>query len=395
MKRLMIVGASILQLPAIVKAKDLGYYVAVVDYNPEAVGIKYADKYYNASTIDENQVLEAALDFNPDGIMTLATDMPMRSVALVAERMGLPGISYEVAVKATDKYRMILAFKENNVPSPWFYHVSSKEDLYVLSGCVSFPCIMKPTDNAGSKGVVKVSSYDELIEKYEYSHSCSRSGNVIVQEFMEGEEVSVEIMIVDGTPHVIQITDKLTTGEPYFVELGHNQPSRLPHDVQKQIIDVAVRACAAIGLDNGPAHVEMKVIPGCMPKMIELGARMGGDNITTALVPLSTGVDMVKATIQMALGIEPDLLSSQSRSSAIRYIGGATSGRLKSISGFDDAVAMDGVRQLAFTKSIGDEVSEIRCSNDRIGFVISQANSVEEAIQICEKAKGKIKIEIE
>lgn len=395
MKRLMIVGASILQLPAIVKAKDMGYYVAVVDYNPEAVGIKYADKYYNASTIDENQVLEAALDFKPDGIMTLATDMPMRSVALVAERLRLPGISYEVAIKATDKYLMALAFKQNNVPSPWFYLVSSKEDLYTLSGSISFPCIMKPTDNAGSKGVVKIKSYDELIEKYEYSHSCSRSGNVIIQEFLEGDEVSVEMMIVAGTPHVLQITDKLTTGEPYFVELGHNQPSILPHDTQAQIRDVAVRACAAIGIDNGPAHVEMKIAPNGIPKMVELGARMGGDNITTALVPLSTGIDMVQATIQMALGIEPNLLPSQSLSSAIRYICADTSGKLKSICGYDDVVAMDGVKQLAFTKSIGDEVSEIRCSNDRIGFVISQADSVEEAIQICEKAKRKIILEIE
>ena len=125
MKKLLIIGASILQLPAIKKAKEMGLYVAVLDFNPNAVGISYADKYFNASTMDENAVLEVAKEFKPDGIMTLATDMPMRGVAKVSDALGLHSISYETAVKATDKYDMIKAFEEHNVPAPWFYLIKN------------------------------------------------------------------------------------------------------------------------------------------------------------------------------------------------------------------------------------------------------------------------------
>ena len=165
MKRLMIVGASVLQLPAILKAKEMGLEVAVVDFNPEAIGIPYADKYYNASTMDEDAVLAAAEDYQPDGIMTLATDMPMRGVAKASDKLHLHSISYETAVNATDKYDMIKAFKAYGVPSPWYYDVDTLEELKALDGKVTFPCIIKPTDNAGSHGVAKVYSFEELLSR--------------------------------------------------------------------------------------------------------------------------------------------------------------------------------------------------------------------------------------
>lgn len=118
MSRLLVVGASILQLPAILKAKEMGHYVAVADYDPEAVGIPYADEYYNASTIDIDAITDIARVFKPDGIMTLATDMPMRSVAKASELLGLKSISFDTAVGATDKYEMIRAFNECGVPAP-------------------------------------------------------------------------------------------------------------------------------------------------------------------------------------------------------------------------------------------------------------------------------------
>ncbi len=393
MKRLMIVGASVLQLPGILKAKEMGLYVGVADYNPNAIGIQYADEFFNASTMDEDAVLKAAEQFRPDGIMTLATDMPMRGVAKVSERLGLHSISYTTAVKATDKFEMIKAFKEHDVPSPWYYLVRSIEDLKALEGQVRFPCIIKPTDNAGSHGVAKVDSFPELLSSYEYSHEYSRHGNVIVEEYLEGPEVSVEVMVVSGKVHILQITDKLTTGSPFFVELGHSQPSSLSPEIQKQIRDVASAACLAVGIDQGPAHVEMKVTSRG-PVMIELGARMGGDNITTHLVPLSTGIDMVKATIQVALGEEPDITPTLHCGSAIRYFE-APLGVIKSISGIEEARLVPGVKQITFTKDVGEESVPIHCSNDRLGFVISQGKTASEAIAMSNRAKSLIGIEID
>ncbi len=394
MKRLMIVGASVLQLPAILKAKEMGLYVGVADFNPQAVGIQYADEFFNASTMDEDAVLKAAEEFKPDGIMTLATDMPMRGVSKVSDKLHLHSISYETSYKATDKYEMIKAFKEYGVPSPWYFDVDSYEDLKALEGKVSFPCIIKPTDNAGSHGVAKVYNFEELLANYEYSHSSSRYGKVIVEEYLDGPEVSVEVMVVKGKVNILQITDKITTGAPHFVEMGHTQPSRLPEDIQRRIREVAEAACKSLGLDKGPAHVEMKVTSARGPVMIELGARMGGDNITTHLVPLSTGIDMVKATINVALGQDPDITPTLHCGSAIRYFE-VPFGTIKAFEGLEKAERIPGVKQITFTKCAGEKSTPIECSNDRIGFVIAQGKTAEEAVKACEDALNAIDVIID
>ena len=306
MKKLLIIGASILQLPAIKRAKELGYYVAVLDFNPNAVGIEFADEYFNASTIDIDAVVEVARKFRPDGIMTLATDMPMRSIARATSALGLPGISFDTAVKSTDKAHMIRAFKECRVEHPWFFEVAKSEELDDVKPRLLYPCIIKPTDNAGSRGVKLVESEAELASAYEYASASSRSGAVIIEEYMKGNEVSVEVITVDGIPHVLAVTDKITTGAPHFVEMGHTQPSRLASSDVEKIKDLACRAVKAVGINMGPAHVEIMLTKDG-PKMVELGARMGGDCITTHLVPLSTGIDMIGATISLAVGEAPDI----------------------------------------------------------------------------------------
>ena len=393
MKKLMIVGASVLQLPAILKAKEMGLEVAVVDFNPEAIGIPYADKYYNGSTMNEDEVLAAAEDFKPDGIMTLATDMPMRGVAKVAERLGLSGISYDTAVKATDKFEMIKAFKAHDVASPWFFTVDNKDELNGLESQLSYPCIMKPTDNAGSHGVVLAKCFDDLLNEYEYSRESARHGRVIIEEYLKGDEVSVEVMVVDGKGNILQITDKLTTGAPHFVEMGHSQPSQHPVATQQAIRELAVKACQSVGINQGPAHVEI-MVTSRGPVMIELGARMGGDNITTALVPLSTGIDMVKATIEVAMGNKPDIEPKFHLGSAIRYID-APEGVIAGIEGVDAAEQMPSVKKVIMTKAVGEPSTPIHCSNDRMGSVIAQAATADDAVRACEEAMRTIKIEIE
>jgi len=388
MKRLFIIGASILQLPAIQKAKELGFYVGVADFNPNAIGIPYADEYYNVSTIDEEGVYQAAKAFGADGVMTLATDMPMRSVAYACKKLGLPGISYDTAVKATDKGEMIKAFAENGVEHPWYYIIA--DATKPLPEGITYPCITKPTDNAGSRGVMLVNSREELEAALAYSRENGRSGTVIVEEYMVGPEVSVEVIVWQGVPHILQITDKLTTGAPHFVEMGHSQPSRLPMADQEKIRDLACRAVKAVGIDNGPAHVEIMLTKEG-PKMVELGARMGGDCITTHLVPLSTGVDMIKATMDISLGLTPDITPKFQKGSAIRFFD-VPRGTITAIEGVEEAKAIPGVREISFTKQVGDTAGEIGASGDRVGFVIAQADTPEESEEICIRAMRSIKI---
>lgn len=392
-KKILIVGASILQLPAILKAKELGFYVGVADYNPKAVGIRYADEYFNISTIDVEGITKAAQSFQPDGIMTLATDMPMRTIAAASKVCGLPGISCETAVKATDKAEMIKAFEARGVEHPWYYVAGDEDEFEKAAGIVTFPCIIKPTDNAGSRGVVLVHDATELRDAYSYSQGESRGGAVIIEEYLQGPEFSVEVMVVDGEPHVLQITDKLTTGAPHFVEMGHSQPTRQGEENQERIRDLARRACKAVGINYGPAHVEM-ILTKDGPKMVELGARMGGDCITTHLVPLSTGIDMVGATIDAACGGKPDIEQKFDKGSAIRYFN-TSAGLLKEIEGIEKAKKLPGVQEITLVKEIGTTITDIGSSADRIGFVIAQADTAEDAVRVCERAIEEIKISVE
>ncbi|MBR3397302.1 MAG: ATP-grasp domain-containing protein [Lachnospiraceae bacterium] len=397
MKKIMILGAGILQLPAIETARKMELEVIAVDMNPEAVGFKVPGVIKEViSTIDTPAIVESAKKHHIDGIMTLATDMPMQSVAAVCHEMGLIGISEDTALKATNKAFMRDALKESGVPVPLYFRVKGKNEYKAAVSNVrsaGFKCILKPADNSGSRGVSLLEPGADLDKAFDYTAQFSRGGEIVVEEFMEGPEVSVETMAVGGDVRVIQITDKLTTGAPYFVEMGHSQPSQLSGEIKRKIAEISIAANRAIGIQNGPSHTEIKVTKEG-PKIVELGARLGGDCITTHLVPLSTGVDMVKCCIQIALGEQPDLEPKWKKGSAIRYLE-TGKGVVKAVSGAEDAEKIPGVVQASIVHGVGERVGEIRSSGDRAGFVIAQADSVTEAVEACEKGKSLIEIQLE
>lgn len=395
MKRIMILGGGILQVPAIRKAKEMGLSVVVVDMNPEAVGFKEDGVIKEViSTIDIPAVLKAAQKHHIDGIMTLASDMPMRTIAAVSKELGLVGITEDTALKATNKAVMRKTLFEQHVPVPMFFKVETEEETVQAVLKVhnqGYRCIIKPADNSGSRGVTLLSDCDKktILSAYHNGINLSRSGALVVEEYMEGPEVSVETISVDGVCHVIQITDKLTTGAPYFVEMGHSQPSMLSEDIKNQIKKVAKDAVRAIGIENGPSHTEIKVTKDG-PKIVELGARLGGDCITTHLVPLSTGVNMVECCINIAMGEKPDIEQKWNKGSAIRYFK-TEIGEIREISGIENAEKLDGIQHVCIVHGVGDEAKEIKSSTDRIGFVISCNRTSVDAVSVAQEAILKVR----
>ena len=395
----MILGASILQIPAIIKAKEMGLKVVAVDMNPEAVGFQVPDiEKEIISTIDIEKVLEAAKVHKIDGIMTLASDMPMRTVAVVAQTLGLPGIDKQTALNTTNKAVMRKCLETNHVPIPEYYKICSLEEYWKIIENFKFKgkkCIVKPADNSGSRGVNLISDFSnnqELNNVYKYSKQFSRGGEILVEEYMEGKEVSVETISINGICHILQITDKLTTGAPYFVEMGHSEPSMLEESMQEKIKEIACKAVKAVGIESGPSHTEI-IVTNEGPKIVELGARMGGDNITTHLVPLSTGIDMVKSCILLAIGEYPDISRKCDKGAAIRYLN-TKQGRLTNIYNVETAKKIEGIKQISIVRHVGEEITKIKSSVDRMGFVIAQAKNAKDAISICEDAMRIIEIEV-
>lgn len=389
-KKLLVVGASLLQLPAVTTAKEMGLTVAVADRDPTAPAIPLADRSFAVSTVDCEGICSAAESFGADGVMTLATDMPMRAVAYACERLGLCCISRDTAYKATNKGAMLRAFEEHGLAHPSYKIFKSANDAVNSRDILPYPCICKPIDSSGSRGVTLVGSPCELETAARRAASFSLDGELLIEEYLRGSEVSVEAVAWQGKVHILAVTDKLTSGAPHFVELGHSQPSALPKDALESVKALALDAVRAVGIDNGTAHVEIMVTERGA-KLIELGARMGGDCIASHLVPLSTGIDMVRAAIDIALSRPPVLDRTLSLGAAIRYIP-PTEGLLTGVSGADAAAALEGVRKVNITKYPGERLGALRCSGDRPASVIAQAKDAVKAADICEKAISMIKL---
>lgn len=394
-KKLMILGASDLQLEAYLQANKMGIETIGVDMNPNAVALKYADHKEIVSTIDYDGVLEAAIKYNIDGIMTLASDMPMQTVAKISKELHLPGIDIDTAIRATDKLMMRKALQKNNVPIPRFFEVIDYENYMEVIKKFTSLFIVKPSDNSGSRGIYAVTDISDtkmITEAFQYSKKYSRSGYILVEELMYGDEVSVESFTQNGKTSIVQITDKKTTGMPYFVEIGHSQPSHYPEETINRIKYVTELAIEAIGIDNAASHTEIKITSEG-PKIVEIGARLGGGCITTDLVPLSTGVNMVRASIDLALGNKINIEPTIKAGSAISFFYGEK-GTINKISGVEEAQKIAGVKKIVFLKTVGDEVNDLKNGSDRFGYVIVQEEDEEKAIELCKSVKKSINIEI-
>ena len=392
-KRILFLGGSTFQIPNIKQAKNMGLYVGVVDICSNAPSVRYADESFECSIKDADKVLEISKAFKADAICVGICDSAMNTAAYVCEKLGLPGASVETAKCATDKFEMIKAFKENGVEHPEFQLVE-KDKLHSTDIKVDYPLITKPIDAAGSKGIRVARSSKELYDALEESSESGYDGNVLVEELMEGPEVSVELIVQNGVPFVAQVTDKLTTGEPYFVEIGHSQPSRFEGDMLERIKKLACKAAVAVGLKNSIAHAEIMITKDG-PKMVEIGGRMGGDSISEQLIMLSAGYNLSEAMINFAFGKDYDISQTEHYPfSAIRFIMPET-GRIKSIKNVNAAEKTDGIYEIGITAQIGDCFESSTSNSERVGYVIAYGDSRDNAIQACNKAIDLIKVQYE
>ena len=393
MKKLMVLAAGLLQIPVIKKARDMGYYVIAVDDDPNAPGMALADKAIApGGLVNEEKLVAIAKDEHIDGVIHPCSEVAMNVMGRINDELHLCGISKEIAIRATNKHLMREAFERYGAPSPKSILTKDEEDAWNVF-CNEFDtnAILKPSRNSGSRGIAKVEkgiAKELFVTLYQRALEESRDHQVLIEQFIEGPEFSVEVIVWQGEPHVLAVTDKKTTEAPYFVELGHNQPSVYPEETQKKLKDGAIAGCKALGLTNCAAHCELKVQDG-EAYLMEIGARMGGDFISTVLTHLSTGIDMVAATIDVVLGIEPDLKpTGEKHGVAIRYFT-PKPGKVVSIENTD---ALECVYKAKIYVKPGDEVREVKSSLDRSGHVIVTAATPQEAIVIAEELTEKVNI---
>jgi len=390
-KRILIVGAGEWQVPMITKAQSMGLEVLATDKNPSAPGLKLADVGEVIDTIDINKTLKLAEDSHVDAVATMATDYAVPTVAYIAEKLSLTGISYATAKICSNKSSVRKILQKFNVPSPKFHHVLVVPvDLDKIP--LNLPVVVKPVDSCGSKGVRMVNSMDELKEAIEFASSKSMNGCVLIEEFMEGHEVSVEGIVYENEIHILAITDKIVTDSPFFVEIGHTIPSELRQNTQKKIKEVVSNCIDALRINNSAFHIEVKTTSEG-PKIVEVGARLGGGAIASHLVPLATGIDLIKENIAMALGNSVQLEPSLNRAAAVRFIL-PNPGITTSILEFSNLKKIKGVIDINIKLQKGDLVTLLRSSNDRVGYVVTTGNSRIEAVTLAEQIRDNVNVEV-
>lgn len=391
----MVLAAGLLQIDVIEKAKSMGYYVLAVDGNPKAPGFNVADKAICADIVNEEAMLKIARDEHVDGVIHPCSEVSMAVMGRINDELGLSGISREQAICATNKHLMRKAFEKGNAPSPKSILAQDAEDAWSrLQNEFDTDAILKPSRNSGSRGIAKVSRHmdkGDFIRAYDEALSQSRDHSVLIEQFIEGPEFSIEMIVWRGDIHVLTVTDKKTTGAPHFVELGHNQPSCFSDAEVETLKAAAVAGVRALGVNNCACHAEAKLMNG-KPYLMEVGARLGGDFISTELTHLSTGIDMVAAAIDVALGVEPDLSAKEEpKGVCIRYFC-PKPGKLVSISN-TEVLNNPHVYLWEIYPKEGDVIPAVTSSLCRSGHVIVIEKTPQKAIELAERLIESVKFE--
>ena len=364
MKKLAIIGASYLQQPLVEKCKELGVYSICFAWEEGAVCKDLCDKFYPISTIDKEAILEVCRDEKIDGITTIASDVATLTVCYVAEKMGLVGNPEKYSQTATNKFLMRQCFMVHDVPSPKFCLTDGQ--IPDIVNTFIYPVIVKPTDRSGSRGVEKVLKREDLQQAIDRACRESFQQKAVIEEFVEGCEISVESISFKGRHYVLQITDKVTTEDPFFVELEHHQPSSLSEDIKTKVKTIVLNALDALQIQYGASHAELKITKYDDIRVIEIGARMGGDFIGSDLVKLSTGYDFLKGVIDVALGVFNEPHITENKHAGVYFLCEETKSILPIIQNAEKYPVI--IR----AEVTDNTLRHIECSADRSGYFIYQ-----------------------
>mgnify|MGYP004610303507 CR=1 FL=1 len=308
MKKIVIIGANNFQEPLVKKAKSLGYETHVFAWEEGAVCAKIADYFYPISIVEKDKILDKCKEIKPNAVISIASDLATITVNYLAKELGLTGNSLECTKISTNKFEMRKAFKENNVAVPNFIEIDNLKDISKIKS-LNFPIIIKPTDRSGSRAITKITDFteqDNIQEAISNAIENSFEKRAIIEEYIDGEEFSAESISYRGKHTLLAITKKSTTGAPNFIETGHIQPADLDKKTVEKINEEVIKGLNSLKIENGASHTEFKIDPNGNIRIIEIGARMGGDCIGSDLVKISTGYDFIKMVIDVALGNAPE-----------------------------------------------------------------------------------------
>jgi len=399
MKKILMLGGSMQQIPSILAAKNMGLYTITCDYLPDNPGHKYADEYYNVSTTDKEAVLELAKKLKIDGIVAYASDPAAPTAAYVSEKMDLPGNPYESVEILTqkDKFRDFLNANGFNTPQAAGY--DDYETAYSDIDRFKFPVMVKPVDSSGSKGVVKIINKDELKDAFEEAMQYSRSKRIIIEEFIQkkGYQVSGDGFSVNGKLVFTSYGNELYSGKGTreYVALGEFWPSLLSDELKNKVDSELQKLISALEMKTSAYNIEVILDKDDNVYVLELGPRNGGSYIPQ-LIKYATGVDMVDYTIRAAVGEDCSKLKMEPTNGCYSnyMIYSTVSGKYKYI-WFDEKFRNNNLLDVYCTYSEGDMVSAYQNTSHSLGTILFKADSLEEMMSITDNMEKYYRVIVE
>ncbi|MBQ9281214.1 MAG: ATP-grasp domain-containing protein [Treponema sp.] len=420
--KILILGAGLMQKPAILAAKHLGFKAIVVDANKNAVAVPSADEFFPVDLKDRSALLELAKKLNEKGelkgVFTAGTDFSA-SVSFVAENLGLPAHSFEAALNASDKVRMRACFEKSGVPSPKFQELSENQICANLCKTEDYPKVVKPCDNMGGRGCRLIRNQNEFLPAVTNAIQNSRSHRAIFEDYMEGAEFSIDSIVYNGTLTITGFADRHIFYPPYFIEMGHSLPSKADLKIKNELIATFALGIKALGLTCGVAKADIKYTKNG-PMIGEIAARLSGGYMSGWTFPYASGMNLTEEAMKIAVGKEPDYLLSNRVSlpwqphesvkgkkqpfelyeitstlvSAERaWL--SIPGKVSKIYGLSEVKQIYGVRDVLPRSKEGDSVNFPRNNVEKCGNIIAVGINHEQAYKSAEEAVSEIVLRLE
>jgi biotin carboxylase len=402
MKSILVLGAGRHQRSAILRAKELGFRVAAIDGNPNAVAQGDADVFEAVDFSDVAAAIETSRRIGPDGVLTITADRAVPAVAAIAEALGLSGIGSDAARVLTHKVDMRRRLAEAGVPQPRFGSARSLGEALAAVDDVGFPAVIKPADSGGQRGVVRVESPADVEARFADSLRESPSGEAIVEQFLDGTEMNAMAVVRDGDVQLLTLSDRLSPpGVGFAVGWIHLYPASLNGNGLVEAEGLVRQSVEALGLGNGIAFPQLMAGPDGSVQVVEVAARIPGGQMAD-LVRHAVGVDLVEVALRMALGekVPDELCLPRFRQPlAIRFFtaqpGPLPTGKVRAVGGLEKVLAAPGAVQGESYIVPGETIRPVRRDGDRRGYVIAVGKSGPEALARAEAAASLIEVDIE
>jgi biotin carboxylase len=390
-KTLLVLTAGYWQKPVIRCAQSLGLHVIATDASANAPSAGLADEFIQVDSLDVERLVEIARRHDVSGVIAEQTDLAVVSAAVVADRCNLPGISVDVAKRATNKKLMRDACAKAGIPIPKYRCVENAKEAIDAANEIGLPVVVKPTDSQSSKGVAKVWNVSDISLWFDHAVQESRESKVLIEQMLTGIESSVEAYVHNGQIVTLGICEKIKSPPPYSFDTRLLYPATFSEETMADLKRTNEDVVRAIGIPFGITHAEYIITPKGV-FLLEVAARGCGAGVASVLLPAMTGVDPIKARIKSALGELEDLPTLMAKRCGLLEFLMLPRGEILSISGLSEARKIAGVLAVDYFVKAGDRITDIQNGAQRPGYCLVVGDSYSELEHIMIEVKSRLDV---